>query len=58
MYKRQGMTTDQVQISVGKAAQVYARNDKMFLTEDVKVKAVYKRQVQSRLFQQVLPQEA
>ena len=32
-----GMTTDQVQISVGKAAQVYARNDKMFLTEDVKV---------------------
>ncbi len=32
-----GMTTDQVQISVGKAAQVYARNDKMFLTENVKV---------------------
>ena len=32
-----GMTTDQVQVSVGKAAQVYARNDKMFLTEDVKV---------------------
>ena len=32
-----GMTTDQVQLSVGKAAQVYARNDKMFLTEDVKV---------------------
>ena len=30
-----GMTTDQVQVSVGKAAQVYARNDKMFLTEDV-----------------------
>ena len=32
-----GMTTDQVQVSVGKAAQVYARNDKMFLTEDIKV---------------------
>ena len=32
-----GMTTDQVQLSVGKAAQVYARNDKMFLTENVKV---------------------
>ena len=32
-----GMTTDQVQVSVGKAAQVSARNDKMFLPEDVKV---------------------
>lgn len=32
-----GMTTDQVQLAIGKAAQVYARNDKMFLTENVKV---------------------
>ena len=32
-----GMTTDQVQLAIGKAAQVYARNDKMFLTENAKV---------------------
>ena len=44
-----GMTTDQVQLSVGKAAQVYARNDKMFLTENVKVNEFKKRTRQSCL---------